>query len=421
MRRYGLDALVATSPVNVHYFTGYYWWLDPLSKEYMASPGASSELAPLYAVLPQEGEPALVLNALLAVNAADLWVKDIHVFGGGALDWSAAPAVLAPNLQRFYDLARLRAHRTEFDGRQSRHLAPAPSFNATPLDALIEILRARGLTGARLGVELDGMSAERRAQLRERLPRAELKDCSNLLRLVRAVKSPEEIVRLRRAAEIAERAAGESLAWARPGARLSELVQIFRAAVAREGAEFDHFAYTPKGLGIATEPEYVLEPGDVMYVDFGCIYSRYFSDSGLTLAVGEPSDEVLQRYRALRACMDAGIAAARVGVRGSVVQRAMVEQLEASGGMVSYPHGHALGLEVRDYPILVPANGLRIRDDCVDLDSDLELEENMVFNLEAANFRAGLDSMNIEQSFIVTASGAEPLVPQSRVAPLYFQ
>ena len=39
MREYGLDVLVATSPVNITYFTDYFCWIDPLFKEYMMVPG----------------------------------------------------------------------------------------------------------------------------------------------------------------------------------------------------------------------------------------------------------------------------------------------------------------------------------------------------------------------------------------------
>lgn len=45
---------------------------------------------------------------------------------------------------------------------------------------------------------------------------------------------------------------------------------------------------------------------------------------------------------------------------------------------------YAIGLDVRDYSILVAANGRRIQDDCVDVSSDLPPEEGMVINLEAS-------------------------------------
>ena len=40
----------------------------------------------------------------------------------------------------------------------------------------------------------------------------------------------------------------------------------------------------------------------------------------------------------------------------------MWDAVQSFGPAVCHPHGHGLGLEVRDYPILVDDNGLRVRD-----------------------------------------------------------
>ena len=57
----GLDVLVATSPVNVTYFTDYYCWVNAQMKDFMMTPGGSLDLSEIfrsYAVFPREGEPA---------------------------------------------------------------------------------------------------------------------------------------------------------------------------------------------------------------------------------------------------------------------------------------------------------------------------------------------------------------------------
>jgi Xaa-Pro aminopeptidase len=282
------------------------------------------------------------------------------------------------------------------------------------LDAFVEIVHSRGLERGRIGIEMDGMPPERRAALRERLPQAALLDCSNLFRLIRAVKSAEELKRLRRAAEISELAVLSSLPHIFAGNPVSGLIESYRTRVAEGDAQFDHFAYAPRGLGIATEPNHVLQPGDTMYIDFGCIYRQYFSDTGLTLTMGEPSSDLLARYASLREVIGAGMEQLRPGVKGSAVHRAMHEAL---GAHVSNPQGHSLGLEVREYPILAMPNGKRLRDDCIDLDADLPLETDMVVNLEASFFRPGLDSLNLEQSWRITETGCEPLARQARDLP----
>ncbi len=400
MRRCGLDALVATSPITITYFTDYFLWTDSLFKEYMMSPGAPPNLAQAYAVFPLEGEPALVVNPLTAINAADIWVRDLHVFGETGLDNSFPPKVFPAGARRLYDLLH------------------GARRNATPTDALLSILQARGLTEARIGLEMEGLTPKAKRALDGALPRAIVKDCSNLLRLIRAVKSPDELDRMTCAAQINEQVGMECLAMARPGRRLADLIQHYRARVAELGAEFDHFAYGIQGMGIATEPDYRFTDDDVLFVDFGCIYRRYFSDTGTTLAMAAPSPNLLERHAALRACLAAGVQAVRPGVKASAVRSAMWQTLTAHGIAASFPHGHGLGLEVRDYPILVADNGLRLRDDCVDVPSDLQLEVDMVFNLEAAVFMPGIGSPHIEQSFVVTPEGCRPLTPQDRSQPV---
>ena len=93
-------------------------------------------------------------------------------------------------------------------------------------------------------------------------------------------------------------------------------------------------------------------------------------------------------------------------------------QIMREASLDAFPHGHGLGLEMRDYPILVPDTGLRIRDNFVDLPADLTIEEGMVIDLEAPLFEPGIGSLHRERSFLVTAVGAEPLVHQDRSAPL---
>ncbi len=401
LRRYGLDALVATTPVNVSYFSDYSCWVDPLLKEYMLVPGASSDPAlQAYAVFSLEGEPALVLSPVFAVNAYELWVKDLYIFGRHAFDDSLPVESLPESERRIFDLLSTSGE------------------HAGATEALSSVLGARGLTSGRLGIEMEGLAPGRREELERTLPRAELLDATNLLRLIRAVKSPDELARVTRAAEINEEISRECLCLAEPGVAMTDLADDYRARVAELGADFDHFAFGVHGLGIATEPSYVLRPSDVLYVDFGCVYKGYFSDSGRTLAITDVPPTLAEKHEALRTCVESGAATMRPGARASDVHAAMREALHAQGISASSPHGHSLGLEVREYPVVVAENGRRIRDDCIDLSSDLLLEQGMVINLEAALFFPGVASLHVEQSFLVVSSESRLLVPQDRQQPL---
>lgn len=401
MERYGLDALVATSPVNVTYFSDYHCWNDRVTQDAMVAVGGGSHrLQRSCAVFPREGEPALIVPPIFAVNAADGWVEDVHAFGDTGLDTRHAIGVDG-------DLAAW-----------SRRLLDAPR-HATLVAALAGVLAARGLSDARLGVELQDLNPAVGAAIREALPRAAVRDASNVIRLLRMVKGPEEIARLRRAAEINEIAGMESLALARAGQPVSALAQHFRVRVAELGADLDHFAFGMRGLGIGLEPRHVLAEGDVLFVDFGCLWRRYASDGGTTLALGELSPDLRRRHAAMHASVDAGIAALRPGVASSSVRGEMLRVLREQDLTAAFPHGHGIGLDIREWPLLVDAPAARLQDECVDESSDLPLEAGMVINLESAMFVPGAGSVHVEQSFLVTAEGSEPLVPQDRAAPFH--
>ena len=393
MEAAGLDALIACTPVNITAFSDFALWLDPLFREYMVQPGAPGHRMQRYALFPLEGPPALVVEPMMAVNAADLWVQKLVTFGAPTIEEREPPA----DPQAWRDVRQLQVHATDAAG---------------PTDALLQLLRGRGLQSARLGVELEELPAAHLLALRAGLPGAQLLDCSNLLRYIRAVKTDDEIERLRRAAQISEAAATASLAEAAPGVSLAQLSRSYRAQVAQDGADFDHFALGIDGVGIATEPAHQLADGAVMYVDFGCRWRSCYSDSGLTLALGPLSAELQRRYDALRACIDAGVALLLPGQRASQAHGAMQRVIDGSEIRVAAPHGHGLGLEVRDYPVIVADNGRHLRDDCIDIPADLPLEANMVVNLEASSFLAGEASLHIEETFLITAGGPEALSPR---------
>lgn len=397
----GLDALIATSPGNITYFTDYSIWIDSLMKEYMFKPGGSAEIAHGYALFPLDGEPALVLTgSMLAVNGADIWVHDLRISGDPGLDWSLTPKQLPDRMHQIYTLLK--------NG----------SDYGTTADALLGALSDRGLSKGRLGLEVDAMTSLRYEQLRKALPDATLLDCSNLIRLLRMVKTQDEIGRLTVAAEISEISAMTAMEQTVSGENIQDVIRRFRKELGKLGADLDHFAFGCHGLGIATEPDFKLGNSYMEYVDWGCRYRSCYSDTGTTFAMKPLSSDMQKRFDILRASMDAGLAEIKPGVNSSTVQAAMQSVVD-DGGLEMYPHGHGIGMEVRDYPILAPVNGLEIFDECVTVSSDVPIEENMVLNIEAPLSLAGVGSLHLEQSVIVEEDGYRHLAEQQRGQPVF--
>jgi len=398
MEECGIDALIATSPVNVGYLSGYFCWLNSLLREYMVKPGGTGNLPEAYAILTRDGSAALVVNAVFSPDAARLGGVKAYLFGSPGVDLSESQKPAAGDEPLWAALM-------------------ASDKYPSALSALHAAIRDCGLSGGQIGIELDSFPPERAQQVTDALPQADFKDCTNLLRLVRAVKSPEEIRRLTRAAAISEAAGLEALDLARTGASIRELRQHYHTRAAAMGAVFDHFAFSPHGLGISMSADFTLNGDDVLYVDFGCKYEEYFSDTGLTLAIAPLSTPLERRYAALQDSLSAGMREMKPGAKASAIHQAMADAFASHGFAHCFPHGHGLGLEVRDYPILVPDAGLTIQDGCVRVPADLVMEEGMVNNLEACVFVPGAGSVHMEKTYLVTADSCRPLVPQERRRP----
>ncbi|HHY94556.1 MAG TPA: aminopeptidase P family protein, partial [Firmicutes bacterium] len=91
-----------------------------------------------------------------------------------------------------------------------------------PITTLGNALRMLGLPSrVRLGVEKDSLTLALADGLRGEFPSIEFTDLSSLFSRLRAVKSPEEVERIRQACAITVSALQENLPWIRPG--LTEL------------------------------------------------------------------------------------------------------------------------------------------------------------------------------------------------------
>jgi Xaa-Pro dipeptidase len=304
------------------------------------------------------------------------------------------------------------------DGDPARTLLLAGDWPGDPVAALVQLVKENGLAQSRLGIEVGSLLARERERLSAALPAAMLLGCDLLFRVIRAVKTDGEIQLLARATQIGEDAATRAAESADERTTPAQLVDRFRAISAEDGADLDHLALSLDGLGFVTGGDRALGGETAMFYDYGCVYRGWISDAGTTFCVGEPEAAALAEHAAVRGAVATGAEALRPGVCGSSVQRTMQESLAEAGIGESFPHGHGVGLEVREYPILLSADGRTLKDDCVELSADLPLERNMVVNLEASLLTLGERSVHCERTFVVTSDGCRSLAEQYRDAPL---
>lgn len=272
------------------------------------------------------------------------------------------------------------------------------------------ILQERGLAKKRIGVQLSGgLAAIDYERLRGALPDVAFEDVSDLIFNIRVIKSPAEIVYLRKAAEITAagiRAAQAALATAKTD---NDIGAAATGAMVAAGSEY--FSIQPiittgqrAGLVHLTYKRAPLHAGDAVFMEMAGCYQRYSAPMMRTSVLGEPSQEVLQLAELCRASLELVIENVRPGCTGHEVAQAVRKGLASVKDPGVYYHdyfGYSVGIGFpptwTDGPMYL-AGGVH-----------KPLEPGMVFHTARANRIPGRVGVGISETILVTESGCEVL------------
>lgn len=373
MSKYDLDGLVATTPEN-NYYVSDYWSLSQWTLRGVH----------VFTIFPRDGEPAIVLPQsdldLYAENPS--WIKDLRSYGV------------------FHIEGPKRGDLSEPEGRLARLTSEVRS-EQTPLDGLVKAINEKGLDNKTLAMDEGALTCTTWEELRRKLPSVNIKLGASVFKEIRMVKTPDEIQRLKRAAEISEKALNASLRSVEEGVSEIDLAREFEVAVAGEGGRP---VITVFGCGSrsafpnATPSTYKLKRNEIVRFDGGCGFRNYSSDIALSAFFGQPTEKHRKYHAAVSKGTEEAIKAAKPGVKVSDLFSIAVETTRKSGIPDYRRHhcGHGIGIEVYDTP------GLRPTD-------HTPLEENMVLNVETPYYEIGFGGLQIEHTIRITPTGCEYL------------
>ena len=189
--------------------------------------------------------------------------------------------------------------------------------DARPENDLKAMLAEFGLAGRRIGVEWRsyGLPAALGFRLRDALEGfVELGEASGLVDGLRAIKSPAELAYVRKAGELADRAYGEAVRLARPGAFEGDVLTAMQGAVWKAGGDDPANEFIiGSGPGALMCRYYSgrrhLDPDDQLTLEFAGTWRRYHACLMRTIRIGPPPAR--QRFlhdaavEALAACREA--------------------------------------------------------------------------------------------------------------------
>ncbi|MFC7399935.1 M24 family metallopeptidase [Chelatococcus sp. GCM10030263] len=163
-------------------------------------------------------------------------------------------------------------------------------------EAAKDVLKERGVSGMVVGTEGENLTSGFRQRLDALLDGNTIVDVSFTLEIVRMVKTPEEIRRLKRACDITILAHESFREAIRPGATGADLHRATCARMIEEGAHgvnFINIGCGPENSFAAHAPfpnDHVMQRGDFAKVDMGAMYLGYSADFVRSYFLGETTE-----------------------------------------------------------------------------------------------------------------------------------
>ncbi|GAB4577208.1 MAG: Xaa-Pro peptidase family protein [Roseibium sp.] len=272
------------------------------------------------------------------------------------------------------------------DERQAKHTSNIEDIriwidrgSASPVSQLKELLFDMDLLGSRIGIEFDthGMTGKIALQINGELSSfADIRDASPLIPDLRAVKSAEEIVYVRKAAELADSAWLAALDEIRPGADEGRILSVLQGTIFEGGGDYPGNEFIIGSGRDALLCRYkagrrTLSEQDQITLEWAGSYRHYHAALMRTVVIGEPTGRHHEMYLAAREALAAVETQLVPGRTFGDVFDAHAERMDAHGMM---PHrlnacGYSLGARFTpswmDTPMAYRANPAEVRPNMV--------------------------------------------------------
>ena len=350
LEKHDIDLLIATTPVNVFYTTGIpTTHVAPNPILYVLYPQY-----PFYSLIRRDGEESLILWMVYASVDKFSWVKDVE-------------GIMSPK---------------------------------GGLQYLEDKINNWDLGGKTIGLETH-MPRYQSEFLRKTFPNANFVDADRAFLDMRLIKTEEEVKRIKKSTEIAEKAILNMIDAIKEGISDNELLQIARRTIIDEGAEgWDHLTMNigpsdPEAPGIGT----IVKPGDVIRLDMGAVWKGYISDVSREACVGEVPPKAAEAMENIIKVQEFCLDNIKPGADPKqLYEEAVKYHKSLSKRGRANIIGHSIGLEVEEIHVFGPGTPM-----------DLKFEENMVLDIEAWQLVRGQGLVGIEDCYRITSSGCERL------------
>ena len=224
-----------------------------------------------------------------------------------------------------------------------------------PTDFVVKILMEIGQSSRRIGLEMDAhyFTGKSYQQLLTGLPHAKFKDASSLVNWIRLIKSAEELVYMKRAAQIVERAMQAAYNCVAIGVRECDVAAAIYQAQIQGTNEFggDYTSIVPMlptnentSCPHLTWGERTYKEGDFLTLELAGAYRRYHAPMARTMALGKAPHDVSELAKVVREGIEVTLESIRPGQRAEEVEHVWSQTIEKYGYQKNSRLGYSIGL-----------------------------------------------------------------------------
>ena len=288
--------------------------------------------------------------------------------------------------------------------------AQAPDYQIFQLTGSLPDWFPRLVTGLdlnRLGFEAGHITFAMYQQLSETLKKAQLQlklvPVDGLVESLRAIKEPEEIELITRAAEMTDKALEYIEDIARVGMTEKEVAWEIEKFLRQNGSQKLPFeiivASGPNSaLPHARPSQRQIGSGEPVVFDIGARFGGYASDLSRTICLGAADDTFKKVYDTVLGAQLAALAIIKEGMSGDEADSLARTVIEQAGYGEAFGHGlgHGVGLAPHEQPRLGP-------------NSTEPLTSGMVFTVEPGIYLSGWGGVRIEDLVVMENGGIRVL------------
>ncbi len=219
---------------------------------------------------------------------------------------------------------------------------------------------------------------------------------------IRSIKDDDEIKNISYAAQIADKAFLHMTQFIHEG--MTELeaafeLEMYMRSHGASSVSFESIVASGKNAAMphANPTHNKFKNGDLVVLDFGCVYNGYCSDMTRTVAIGDVSQQKLDVYNTVLSVQKECLSMAVEGAKCSDIHNHSFNRLDSIyKGCYGHGLGHGVGLEVHELPN-------------VSRNSDYVLKKGNVITIEPGVYIENVCGVRIEDLVVITDSECQIL------------